>query len=152
MTLSVCGLVTGCSLGRDDDGPHHQAIPVSLSAAANVNPYPDGQPAPIVTRVYQLAAKDKFVVADPMQLILHDAQTLGDDEIGRDEFILQPGDKHQMTIPANDKVHFVGVVAAYRAIDKDDWREFVVVPDDKGISLDVTIGATGLQVTNSAAR
>jgi type VI secretion system protein VasD len=141
--LSACLLVAGCA-------SHHQAIPVSLSAADGANPDADGQPAPIVTRVYQLADKDKFMVADPIQLIQHDAQTLGSDEIGRDEFILQPGDKHELTIPANDKVHFLGIVAAYRAIDQDDWRELVPVPDGKKLSLDVTVGATGLQVKNTA--
>ncbi len=121
-------------------------IPVTITAAPDVNPDIAGRPSPIVTRVYQLAAKDKFTLADPIQLIQHDAQTLGDDEVGREEFILQPGDKHQITLPKDDKVHFVGVVAAYRAIDQDDWREIIQVPDDKGLKLDITAGATGLDV------
>lgn len=148
LSLSCCALICACS-SSEPEVVHNQPIPVSLNAAKNVNPYPDGQAAPIVTRVYQLAAKDRFMVADPMQLLQHDAQTLGDDEIGRDEFILQPGGDNHVTLPGNDKVHFVGIVAAYRAIDKDEWRKLVAVPDGhQQLTLDVTLGATGVQVKN----
>lgn len=145
LVLSGCALIAACS--SEPEVLHQQPIPVSLNAVKNVNPNPDGAAAPIVTRVYQLASKDRFMVADPMQLLQHDTQTLGDDELGRDEFILQPGADNHFTLPANDKVHFVGIVAAYRAIDKDEWRKLITVPDGRQqLTLDVTVGATGVQV------
>lgn len=144
--ILACALVAGCAV-------HNATIPVALHATRDVNPDPYGQAAPVVVRVYRLAAKNKFVVADPIQLIQHDAQTLGQDELGRDEFILQPGDSRQLTIQNKDKkVQFVGLVGAYRAIERDHWRELVPVPADSDLSLDVTAGAEGLAVRNVAAK
>lgn len=148
LALSCCVALCACG-SSTPEVLHQQPIPVSLSAVNNVNPNPDGQAAPIVTRVYQLSSKDRFMVADPMQLIQHDTQTLGDDQVGRDEFVLMPGANNHFTLPANDKVHFVGIVAAYRAIDKDEWRKLVVVPDGhQQLTLDVTVGTTGVQIKN----
>ncbi|HTH97169.1 MAG TPA: type VI secretion system lipoprotein TssJ [Stellaceae bacterium] len=136
--LLALALLSACA----SSGP----IPVSVQASSDVNPDLTGRASPIVTRVYQLADKDKFMLADPIQLIQHDSQTLGADEIGRDEFILQPGDKHTITIPENDKIKYVGFVAAYRAIDQDTWRQIVPVPTNQRLSLTVTVGATGLDI------
>ena len=144
--ILACALVAGCAV-------HNATIPVALHATRDVNPDPYGQPSPIVVRVYRLAARNTFMVADPIQLVQHDAQTLGKDELGRDEFILQPGDSRQLTIQNKDKkVRFVGLVAAYRAIERDHWRELVPVPADRDLSLDVTAGADGLTVRNVAAK
>jgi type VI secretion system protein VasD len=136
--LSLCVLVTGCA--------SHDPIPVNLTAADGVNPDSEGRPSPIVTRVYQLSSRDKFALADPIQLIEHDQATLGSDEIGRDEVVLQPGDKHLLTLPRTDNLHFIGIVAAYQAIDQADWREVVSVPEAQRLQLDVTVGPTGLQI------
>jgi type VI secretion system protein VasD len=150
IALPLCALLGACQ--SDPEVIHHPAIAMSMTADTAVNPYPDGQPAPVVARVYQLSAKDRFMVADPMQLIQHDAQTLGDDQLGRDEFIFAPGTTRSITLPGNDKAHFIGIVAAYRAIDKDDWRALVAVPDGgKALSVAVTLGATGLQVSPAVA-
>ncbi|MTJ83153.1 MAG: type VI secretion system lipoprotein TssJ [Telmatospirillum sp.] len=151
LALPACALLGACQ--SDPEISHHAAIPVAVAATPTVNPNPDGQPAPIVARVYQLASKDRFLVADPMQLILHDAQTLGEDNLGRDELILEPGTKRSLTLPGNDKVHFVGIVAAYRAIDRNDWRQLVAVPDgDQVLTLDVTLGTGGIRIEQAVAQ
>ncbi|MDE1150589.1 MAG: type VI secretion system lipoprotein TssJ [Azospirillaceae bacterium] len=147
-------LLAGCSHEPPPPPPVRTTVPVAINVGADVNPDSQGRPSPIVTRVYQLASKDKFTIAAPIQLIQHDAQALGPDQLGRDEFVLQPGDKREITLPQNDKVHYVGVVAAYRAIDQADWREVVALPDTGSVTLNITVGAKGLVVkpdTSAAA-
>ncbi|TWB41106.1 type VI secretion system lipoprotein TssJ [Nitrospirillum pindoramense] len=143
--------LAACSHEPPPPPPARTTVPVSINVGPDANPDTLGRPSPIVTRVYQLASKDKFTIAAPIQLIQHDAQALGTDQLGRDEFVLQPGEKKQMTLPQNDKVHYVGIVAAYRAIDQANWREVVALPDTGPVTLSVTVGATGLAVKRDTA-
>lgn len=122
------------------------AIPIYVTTTRDVNADAQGRAAPIVVRVYGLANKDSFNLAAPIQLIQQDAKTLGADQLDRQELVLAPSDQKLITQPANDKVNFVGVVAAYRAIDKAKWREVVAVPATGSVILDVTVGATGVTV------
>ncbi|MBB6253225.1 type VI secretion system lipoprotein TssJ [Nitrospirillum iridis] len=144
-------LLAGCSHEPPPPPPARTTVPVSINVGPDANPDTLGRPSPIVTRLYQLASKDKFTIAAPIQLIQHDAQALGPDQLGRDEFVLQPGDKRQVTLPQNDKVHYVGIVAAYRAIDQANWREIVALPDTGPVTLNITVGANGLVVKRDPA-
>ncbi|TWB65585.1 type VI secretion system protein VasD [Nitrospirillum amazonense] len=143
--------LAACSHEPPPPPPVRTTVPVSINVGPDANPDTLGRPSPIVTRVYQLASKDKFTIAAPIQLIQHDTQALGTDQLGRDEFVLQPGDKKQMVLPQNDKVHYVGIVAAYRAIDQANWREVVALPDTGPVTLNVTVGANGLVVKRDTA-
>lgn len=117
-----------------------------VTSARDVNPDSQGRPAPVVVRVYGLAAKDSFALAAPIQLLQQDAKTMGADMLDRHELVLAPGDQKFVTLPANEKVNFVGVTAAYRGIDKAKWREVVAVPATGTVVLDVTVGANGVTV------
>ncbi|WP_049973841.1 type VI secretion system lipoprotein TssJ [Azospirillum sp. B4] len=144
-------LLAGCAHEPPPAPPPRTTVPVSINVGPDANPDTLGRPSPIVARVYQLSSKDKFTIAAPIQLIQHDAQALGPDQLGRDEFVLQPGDKRQVTLPQNEKVHYVGIVAAYRAIDQANWREVVALPDTGPVSLNITVGANGLVVKRDPA-
>lgn len=146
-SLGLAGtlLLSACS-SKPPPAPPRGAIPIYVTTTREVNADAQGRAAPVVVRVYGLANKDSFNLAAPIQLIQQDAKTLGADQLDRQELVLAPSDQKLITQPANDKVNYVGVVAAYRAIDKVKWREVVAVPATGNVILDVTVGATGVTV------
>lgn len=145
---ALLGLVAAATLaGCASEPPAPRgAIPVYVTSTRDVNPDPQGRAAPVVVRVYGLAARDSFTLAAPIQLIQQDAKALGGDMLERQEVILAPSDQKFITLPANEKVNYVGVVAAYRAIDKATWREVVAVPATGSVILDMTVDAKGVSI------
>jgi len=82
-----------------------------------------GQPArPVVVRLYELKTAGAFSSADFYSLYEREAETLGSDLIGREEISLAPGQRHRIDKVISPETAFLGVVAAFRDIDRAEWR------------------------------
>jgi len=121
----------GCASGP----PKQDKARMTISTQANVNPDSTGRPSPIVVRVYQLKAEDKFATADFFALFDDDQKTLGGDLLSRDEAEMTPGEKREIQFAVSREAKFVGVLAAYRDIRNSRWRAVQAAPK-KGL-LDV---------------
>ena len=108
--------------------PPPTIIQVSLDAQANVNPDARGRPSPVVVRFYELKTPANFNAADFFSLFDRDKETLAADMLTRDEFQLMPGDKKQFQRPTQPDTRFVGVVAAFRDLERAQWRVISAVP------------------------
>ena len=108
--------------------PPPTIIQVSLDAQANVNPDARGRPSPVVVRFYELKTPANFNAADFFSLFDRDKETLAADMLSRDEFQLMPGDKKQFQRPTQPDTRFVGVVAAFRDLERAQWRAISAVP------------------------
>lgn len=108
---------------------------MTITAQSGVNPDANGRPSPIVVRVYQLKASDKFASVDFFALFDDDQKELGADLLGREEVELAPGEKKELQFAVKRDAKFVGVMAAYRDIRNSRWR--VVQPAPKKGWLDV---------------
>jgi type VI secretion system protein VasD len=108
---------------------------MTISALPAVNPDANGRPSPIVVRVYQLKAEDKFSDADFFELFDDDQKVLGADILGREEVTLSPGEDREVEYAVKRDAKFVGVMAAYRDIRNSQWR--VVKPAPKKGWLDL---------------
>jgi len=108
---------------------------MTIVAQSAVNPDANGRPSPIVVRVYQLKADDKFAGADFFALFDDDQKALGGDLLGREEVELAPGEKKELQFSVKRDAKFVGVLAAYRDIRNSRWR--VIKPAPKKGWLDV---------------
>ena len=115
--------------------PKTDKAKMTLKAEAQINPDATGRPSPIVIRVYQLKAEDKFAAADFFALFDDDQKALGGDLLGREEVELAPGEKKELQFAVKRDAKFVGVLAAYRDIRNSRWR--VVKPAPKKGWLDV---------------
>jgi type VI secretion system protein VasD len=102
--------------------PKPTVIQVSIEAQANVNPDSRGRPSPIVIRFYELKSLATFNAADFFSLYERDKETLGADVLAREEFQLLPGDKRQFQRPTQADTRFVAVVAAFRDLERAQWR------------------------------
>ena len=94
-----------------EEGPTE--IEAEMIAKADVNPDYDGQPSPLVVRMYQLSSPTAFKNAGFFALYDGDVATLGNDMTGREEIELRPGQTLEI------EREFAGVLDAEEASDPD---------------------------------
>jgi len=115
--------LAGCGL----TGPAKTEFEATLTAAEGVNPTPDGSPAPVAVRLYELKSKAAFESASFFDLFERDLGALGPDLIERHEFVLAPGGEETFAAELSPDAAFIGVLVAYRDIDTAQWRETIEV-------------------------
>ena len=115
-------LLSGCSTVNYIVPP---STDLKFNVAEDVNPDINGRPSPVVIKVFELSSKAVFDTQDFFSLYGDAEKVLGPDLLKRDEVELQPGQefKYEMTLDKNTR--FIGVVVAYRDIDKAKWRGVV---------------------------
>ena len=97
-------------------------------------------------RFYQLTVPQAFQSADFFQLYRDDAATLGSAMLGRDEVVVAPGQKVQVTESMKADARYIGVLVAYRDIDKARWRATASVPSNQTTMFDVKLDALKVMV------
>jgi type VI secretion system protein VasD len=123
-------------------------VQIEFRAAANLNPNAMGEPAPLVVRVYELAAAGKFTDSDFFALFNQDLDALGADQLARDELRFVPGAERGLDKTLQPGTRFIGVMAAYRKIDEVRWRDVLPVTPQVVNRFAITLGENEL----SAAR
>ena len=121
-------------------------VAMTVVAGADANPDARGRASPLTVRVYALKSPGPFEGADFFSLFEKDTATLGAELVQREELLLRPGDskKLEMTLAADAKA--IGVMAAFRDLDRARWREVRAVEPGKPLTLTVTLGARQIQI------
>jgi type VI secretion system protein VasD len=149
VAVAMSLFATGCS---GPSPPPPTIIQVQTTAALDVNSTPDGQGAPVATRIYELASKSAFDGAEFFPLYKTDAATLGPDLIKKDEFLLVPGGARSITLTPTDAVHAVGVFAAFRNFQTVKWRASADVPAHQTTTLTVTMDHDGVKIVAKSTK
>jgi type VI secretion system protein VasD len=97
-------------------------LTITMIGSKDQNPDVDGSAKPVAVRIYQLTSTAKFERSDVFALTEHEQQTLGQDDVGSQEFLLSPGETQTQTFGLKNGVNSIGVVVLYRDIDKSQWR------------------------------
>ncbi len=97
-------------------------LAVTVVARDDVNPDVRGRPSPLAVRIMELRTTSGFDVADFFSLYERDQATLGPELMAREQFVLQPGGTQGYTRKANGETRFLGVLAAYRDLERSVWR------------------------------
>jgi type VI secretion system protein VasD len=123
--LVASGVLVGCASAPKK--PKDTTVSAQITATATVNPDIRKRPSPIVVRVYELSGRNAFDTADFVSLFDRDREVLAADVVSREELSLRPGESREWkkTLPANTR--FIGVMAAYRDVEKAQWRAVYVV-------------------------
>jgi type VI secretion system protein VasD len=112
--------ITGCALGPKPLQP--VALTLQISANTQINPDINGRPSPVMVRIYELKSTARFSSADFFSLFEKDTATLGDDISGKEEFMLYPGEMRVLTKSGHTGTTAIGVLVAYRDLEKSIWR------------------------------
>jgi type VI secretion system protein VasD len=102
-------------------------LTLTMIGGADQNPDTSGKPSPVAVRLYQLTQTAKFERADVFALTEREAQTLGQDSAGSQEFVLSPGETQTKQFELKPGVQAIGVVVLYRDVDNAKWREVAPV-------------------------
>jgi type VI secretion system protein VasD len=106
-----------------NSGPAPPAVGMlTIIAGPDQNPDPSGHPAPVAIRVYELAASAKFERADVFALTEREQQTLGEDDLGSEEFVVRPGESRAISRELKKGTQMIGVIVLFRDIDHSHWR------------------------------
>ncbi len=120
--LLVALCVAGCaSAPPPASGPVRDAR-FTLTAVPLLNPSVTGQPAPVEVRIYELASSGDFGRANFFELYDDDKRALGQTALTRTVLTLAPGEQLRFTHRLNPKTRQVAILAAYRDIDRAQWR------------------------------
>ena len=117
--LGAALLGAGC--GGAPKPPPPTVVNGAIQASPQLNPSVNQRPSPLVLRVYELKSPAADLVA-------------------KDEFMLQPGENrpYKKTLGADTK--FIGVIGAYRNLEKSTWRAVVQVIPNKPQTLTIRAG------------
>lgn len=111
--------------------PAEASMDFMIVASPLINPGVDGQPAPVVMRIYQLNGETNFVNASFRQLWEEDAKTLGPTMLGKSEVFLTPGGVERVKSELIKGTTIVAVVVGFRSFEEAKWRAMVPVQGDK---------------------
>ena len=134
LALAACG-----------GGPSPTTVALTLSATPDANVI-DGQPSPVLVRVYQLGTPAGFVDADYFLLDKNESDVLGPNLLGKDEYFLNPGASQTVLLELAPDARVVGVVAAYYDIDNAVWRATAPVEAGEKNEITATIGALAVSL------
>jgi type VI secretion system protein VasD len=153
-TLSLVGAVSGCGVGSQVVGlftsePEATTVDMRVDAAPGLNPDIKGRPSPIWMRVYQLRSAGVFRSAQFKPLFEKDSRVLGAEMLARKEFVLTPDESMSLNEPMDmhEDAHFIGVIAAFRDINRAKWRDLVEVkPKGQELTLNVKLDRLALRL------
>ncbi|MVF23013.1 type VI secretion system lipoprotein TssJ [Methylocaldum sp. BRCS4] len=122
-------LLAGCAADEPKPTPPPPTVvQLRIEALPDINLDGEGRPSPLLLRVYQLRETAAFNGADFFQLYQNEKSVLGADIAGKEEFILRPGEKRELSFEAKPDAKAVGVFAAYRDLDSAQWRASAAIP------------------------
>jgi type VI secretion system protein VasD len=148
----LLGLALAVGLaGCGSKPPPPTIVELTVKAGPGINPDADGRASPVILRVYQLAATGSFDKSDFFQLYDKEAATLGADLAGSDQLALTPGTSKTVTIELKPQAKFIGIIAAFRGIDRAAWRVGTSVPPNKTTKLTATVDGLVLKLAGTGS-
>lgn len=124
-SIGVAAVLAACA-GPPPPPPPTQ-VSGTIQASADVNPSASKRPSPLLLRVYELKSAAAFNNADFMSLYQRDQAELSTELVGKEEFVLAPGESKNYSKTLAPETRFLGVVAAYRDLEHSKWRSIVAI-------------------------
>ncbi|KQX27853.1 type VI secretion system lipoprotein TssJ [Variovorax sp. Root434] len=145
--IAVFGLAAaGLSIAGCASKPVVTTVAVTLTAGTDANPDARGRASPLTVRVYALKSPGPFEGADFFSLFEKDQATLGAELVQREEVLLRPGETKKLDFNLPPDAKSIGVMAAFRDLDRARWREVRPVTTGKAQTLDVNFSARAIRV------
>lgn len=138
----------GCAMFSS--GP--ATLSTTVVASAQVNPDARRRPSPVVVRVFELKAPTLFEQADFVSLFEKDQALLAGELVSREEFVLRPGESKPINKPLSPDTKFIGVMAAFRELERARWRAVVPVVAKKKNVVEITLDGIVLQAKRTSPK
>lgn len=142
LSLLIALLLNGCAWLMSD----MTKVDMRIVAGGDVNLDDNGRPSPVVVRLLELKAPATFQGADFFALYQDEKQTLGADWVAREEFEFKPGDVQDLRFALQPDSSFVAILAAYRHLDKVNWRMVLPIKLKEKNELTVLLNSRGVEL------
>ncbi|VWX55942.1 Type VI secretion system protein VasD [Burkholderiales bacterium 8X] len=146
LALGAAMALVGCADKPPAPKPIVTPISLALTAGSDVNPDARGRASPLNVRVYALKTSGAFESADFFTLFEKDQATLGAEMVQREELLFRPGESKKLEMSFASEVKAIGVIAAYRDLDRARWREMRVIEVGKPNRFDIALGARQIRI------
>lgn len=143
--LALVLLVSACA--SDPAPPAPTVVVLHIQAAADLNPSANGQATPVRVRLYELKSGAAFNRADYFSLVEAANATLSTDLLEQDELLIQPGQQLTMERVLDEQSRLLGLVVAYRELDRAVWRQVLSIQSHQTNHMNVTLGARAVSAT-----
>lgn len=124
--------------------PDPTELEFAIVADGGINPNENGEPSPVLVRIYELKSTDAFETATFFDLLDNDRALIGEDLVTRREVELKPGETQPLEKETSADTLYIGVIAGFRDIDNAQWRDVAEIKSETGNQLLVTV--TGLSI------
>jgi type VI secretion system VasD/TssJ family lipoprotein len=122
-----------------------RSLRLSIQAERVLNTDKQQGSASLAIRVYVLRDDQAFLRASFDNLYDNDEKALGAAMLKREALHLRPGESRELTLPIGPEARLVAVFAAYREIERSQWRAVLALPPD-GVVPPLRMAAQARQV------
>lgn len=126
IATSITVLLASCSsnnlLSSTANAMVAPSTDINFHVSTDINPDFNNRPSPVVVTLFELSSRTAFDTQDFFSLYEDAELKLGPDLIKKQELELQPNKNLSQTLELNKNSRFVGVIVAYRDIDKSRWK------------------------------
>jgi type VI secretion system protein VasD len=145
LALLLCaGWSTGCGMvSKITSKP--ATLSIQIGTSESINPDARKRPSPVVVRIYELKSTAQFDGADFVSLYEKDQALLGADLVIRDEFVLRPGEVKLISKALAADAKYIGVIAAFRELERARWRASVALVPGKNNAVSVQLDGIAVQ-------
>lgn len=126
--------------------PPPTVVLLKFVAAPDLNPDARERPSPVQLRFFELSSRAGFDKADFREMQFQEAQALGPTLVERAELTLAPGASLDRRLEPGAATRFIGVFAAYRAIDVAVWRQVLPIVPHETTTIEVRLAAQALSM------
>lgn len=119
LALLLCGALAACSVTRHVATPYDK---LTLTATDDLNPDPRGRAAPLIVKVYELSDRSTFDYIDFDAAFSNAQVVLSDQLLTAKELVVLPKQSVLHRTDLQPETAFIGIVAAYREIDRARWK------------------------------
>ena len=153
IAIGLAASLPGCGMFGPPPPPPPKPpskLSIKIVAAARLNPDLKSRSSPVVVRVYELKSANQFSSADFMSLFEQDKTVLASDIVNREEFVIRPGDTQTIDKLLPPEAQAIGVMAAFRDLNRAQWRALVVLAPGKDNTVVINLEDVTVKTTQSA--
>ena len=110
-----------------------RSLRLSIQAERSLNTDRQQGSASLALRVYVLRDDQAFQRASFDNLYENDESTLGNAKLSVEKIHLRPGESRDLVLELGPDARMVGVFAAYREVDRSQWRALLAIPADSDV-------------------
>jgi type VI secretion system protein VasD len=105
-----------------------QIVTLRIYASDLINPNDDDKPRPVMVRLYQLSTDMRMLNARYDDILLRDAEVLGEDLLKRDEVTVFPNDLVEVQFERIPEASVLVGAAMFRTPQGESWKTYYVFP------------------------